>query len=615
MIKTLSLAIVTALAIGTTHAQDADLHVIVKFDSHRTLSPTLRQSFREQVGQALNSALQGLGRARVFDFDAERPEDRMSEWDRSFQMGFDKLHRVAHGNRVKSHYVHVGFHDGAYRVSSRQADGQLGWCSPIVRNDSTPDRESVARIAIYQLLSDYGLTGTIAQFDGDRTATIRFPGSNLSDAQLREWVRVGDPFAVVRISSPGRCDTVPHAYFIATGVAEGGQVTGKIEYRFTKPLAGWEAGQFRAVKLGATSNTVRLRLVGPNDATPANVSVQVFATGLSTGDAERERGQARGGRFVSTERYDRMAYVKLSLGERLLAKVPVAVLGSDPAIIEINTDPGGESAVLAQADARTIKTQLNDLLVRVGEESEQLRGLINSRKNQQALAKVTELLRQLDVEIHTIADAAILLRSRSPAAGPSLDEIDRSVRELKQHEQTLLKTKTDLERSINTSATPEAEKMRQGLKVLVARADREAQEADYDKAIATLEDVLKQAGDWPEIKTRLEDWKRGWAIKSDAHRAARSFVTDVWAKAANVDDVNKNIDRVKQSFKACKEAGDKMTTRKIYLVLVKAAGWIELRDKELRRSTSDDVEKQGEELRKLTNQVKSLLGEVESYIK
>ena len=82
-----------------------------------------------------------------------------------------------------------------------------------------------------------------------------------------------------------------------------------------------------------------------------------------------------------------------------------------------------------------------------------------------------------------------------------------------------------------------------------------------------------------------------------------------------MDDVNKNIDRVKQSFAACKEAGDKMTTRKIYLVLVKAAGWIELRDKELRRSTSDDAEKQGEALRKLTSQVKSLLGEVESFIK
>ena len=50
-------------------------------------------------------------------------------------------------------------------------------------------------------------------------------------------------------------------------------------------------------------------------------------------------------------------------------------------------------------------------------------------------------------------------------------------------------------------------------------------------------------------------------------------------------------------------------------MLVSAAAWIELRDKDLRRSTKPDAEKQGEELRKLSVQVKMFFGEVESFVR
>src|SRR5262249_28278451 len=159
----------------------------------------------------------------------------------------------------------------------------------------------LSRIIVNRIITDFGLAGTVVQFDGDRAAAIRFQGTTLSDARIRDWVRSGDVFALVQHTSPGRAVAVPHCYFVVSGLVENGQVNGKIESRFTKPLAGWEIGRFYAVKLGTTRAPVRLRLVGPNDATPAEVTVQLSATGFASGDAERERGPARGGRFASME--------------------------------------------------------------------------------------------------------------------------------------------------------------------------------------------------------------------------------------------------------------------------------------------------------------------------
>jgi hypothetical protein len=616
MNATIRVAVLASLlASGVSHGQDADVHVVVKFEPHRELSPALRQSFREQLAQSLNTALQGVGRVHVFDVDKERREDHLQEWDRAFQLGLAKLERIEWTDRAKTHFIHVSVQGGTLRVQSRQADSRLGWCSPLVRDDRTADREGLVRLAQNQIVVDMGLTGTVARSDGERTAAIRFPGTNLSDARLHEWVRAGDVFALVQVTSPGRSVTVPYAYFIASGLIEGGQISGKIESRFTKPLNGWESGQFRAVKLGAANGPVRLRLVGPNEATPADVTIQLFATGMGSTDAERERGQVRGGRFASVEHYDRIAYAKLSLGERPLAKVPIAILGHEPIVIDVNTDPGGESVAKDNLDARIIKTRLNDLATRVAEENEQLRTFMAARKNRQALAKTTDLLRQLDDELPAVAADAVLLRSRSTAVGPMLDEIDRSVRDLKQLEQTFRKTKVDLEGAINAGATPEAERQRAGLRTLVARADQEVQDADYERAIATFEDVLKQSGDWPEIQTRLEGLKRGWAIKSDAHRDARRFVYEVWSKATGVDHIERHMDRAKQSFAVCKESGDKFTPRRIYAVLIRAASWIDRRNEEMKGAEGDESARQAENLRKLSGQVKTLLGEVENYVK
>jgi hypothetical protein len=610
------LAILSLLFLSNVaKSQDTDLHVVIKFESHRELSPVFRQAFREQLAVALNSALQGIGQAHVTNIDNERPETRLTEWDRAFQIGLTKLERIDWTDHSKTHFIQISVGDGSYRVQSRQVDSRLGWCSPIVRDDRSVDRESLVRVAQNKILTDLGLSGTVIQSDGERSAVIRFPGISLSDARLHEWIHTGDAFALIHMTSPGRCSTVPFAYFVASGLIENGQVSGKIESRFTKPLRGWESGQFRAIQLGTTSGPVRLRLVGPNGTTPADVTIQLSATGLGSADAERERGQARNGRFVSAERYDRIAYARLNLGERLLAKVPLPILGTEAISIEINTDPGGESAAKDNLDAQTIKSRLADLTIRVGEENEQLRVLLAARKNGQALAKTTELLRQLIDELPAIAADTVLLRSRSTAVSGILDEIDRGLRDLKQIEGAVRKTKIDLEQAIHAGATPAAERQRSGLRALVARADQEIQDADYDKALATLDEVLRQAGEWQEIQNRRDELKRAWAIRSDAHRDARKFVYEVWSKAKTVEDIEKQFATARQSYATCKEAGDKLAPRRIYIILIRAAGWIDKKNEELKRMEGDETGKQLDALRKLSGQVKAFLGDVESFVK
>lgn len=599
------MALCSLSGIGT--GKDVELHVVVQSEPHRQFTPMWRRGFREQLGLHLNQALQGIGRARVFDFNEERADDRLPEWTRAFHAGLDRLNSVPHTLRVKTHYVTIGISGAGFDVSSRQFDGELGWCSPVTRKAAASDRNGVIRLALDQILSDLGLTARIESYDGERNATVRFSHSIGGDGKTADWVRSGDPFALIQLFPPGRCEVIPHAYFIVTGIAEGGVVQGKIEYRFVKPLAGWESGQFRVVKLGARTGPLRLRLIGQSDSIPADVGVQLFATGMGSHDAERERGMARAGRFNSVERYDRVAFAKLHLGEKLLAKLPLVVMDNNAITVELNTDAGGESALRVAAEIRAVQSRLSDQLVRIGEENDRLRVLLAQRKNRQALSLVTEALGNMAAKLPAIEDRVVLLRSQAALGGSALEDIQRGLRDLKLLEQNLLQTKKSIEEALAASGSQDQLNANAELRSMIELADQQIAVADFELAIQTLDRALKQAGQWPEVQTRLERLRRDWRIQSDEHRRARQFVYQEWSRIATVEDAEKLIDQVQPALATFGQVGDRLSPRKVKITLIKLAGWIERDHDAARKMSKPEVHARLEKLQRLSLQVKSLL--------
>src|SRR5262245_33136772 len=185
-------------------AQDvSEFHVVLRFEPHRIMTPSFRLEVRQQLSAGLTTALSGLCRVRLFDFDEQRPEDRLPAWIQAFDGELKNLDQVDRPGRWKTHYVTIGYQNGQYRVRSRQSDGILGWSSPVVRDDITGDRAFVGRLALDQVVRDFGLTGQLTNSDSDRNATCSIDAGNLPDAALRSWIRLGDVFAVIRGGKSG----------------------------------------------------------------------------------------------------------------------------------------------------------------------------------------------------------------------------------------------------------------------------------------------------------------------------------------------------------------------------------------------------------------------------
>lgn len=591
--------------------EPATLQVVVKVHPQRIITPSFVHSLHDQLTQGLSTALAGLGPVRVILFDAEPSDRRLPAWTQAFASGLERLERIDRPGPWKTHFVEVEIHGGVYRIRSRQLDGSFGWCSPVVRIDDTVDREIVPRLIVAQILRDYGLTGALVGTDGEKVATLRFNG-NWNDQTWREWIKIGDVFTVVQPMRAGRSIEIPHTYLTVAKEPSNGQVECQVHSRFVKPLA---SGRFEAIKLGTEHGPVRLRVVGAGGAALPEIVVRLSATGLDKADAVREQSTARYGRFKSSEQYDRLAFARLQTGDRLLAQVPIPVLSGDPLLVEVSADPGRETAISTEAEVRGLRNRAYDELARCSADDEQVRRLIVERKNKQALGVAIVGLRRLDEELIHLAGDVAAVHAKPGVLTADRDDLDRFVRDLKTYQKALKAAKTNLEGALDAARSPEADRQREALRALLAQAESEAAAGDFDKAIATYEALLKQSGEWPDAQKKLEELRRGWAIKSDAHKAARAFLYQTFARSATTEEIEKQLDGARRSFNTCKEVGDRLTPRKLYLTLVQAASIISTRDEELRKSDAEDIAKQIEGIRRLRDRVRSLLNEVEAYLR
>jgi len=596
-----------------------DVHVVLRFAPHRLATAGLRNDVREQLAFGLISALEGIGRVQLHVLTPDRPQDALPQWSRAFADGLDRLDPADFRDAAKTHFVDVAFDNGLYRVRSRQVDGTLGWCSPVVRDEAASDRGLIARLALGQVLVDFGMTGTVAASDGDRTATVRLATGGLSDFAAGRWIQAGDVFAVVQTAGGGRtASPLPDTWLVAVAEPAGGRVECRIASRFRSPLQGWERGGFRAIKVGAASGPVRLRLVRPNHAPANGYSVRLSATGFAKTDAVRELRDAVGGRFESAEAYDRLAYARISGGDRAGAElfVPVPIFVDSPTTVVVRGDGADASSDLQDADVRACRGRLVELVARLDAERDTVNELVVRRNHNAIRERLNTALARADGDLTTLeGEVAALFARTPPPAASQLSELNRLIADAKALRQFLARLQANVARASEQAATPEARQLREALLRRVTAAERAADDANYDQAIGELEAVVRQAGTWPEVEKRLDELRQGWQIRSEAHAAARKFVYETWGRCDSLADFDRHLPELTRALAACRQAEDRFTPRKAYIGLTRALTFANRREAELLKSDAEDAARQLESLRTLKARIAGLLEQIERQIR
>lgn len=599
--KRAALVFVVLVASRVSAADAPRLAVVLRCEPHASLTPLFLQDLQTRLRAGFSGCV-GPTEIRLFDDRSGGPSPLF--WRLAFARGLDPIEPPTTATAHKTHFVDVRVTGASFQVRSRQYDAALGWPSPAVRVGVTADRANLFRLIVSQVIRDYGLTGTVKSSDGDRTVMLALP----PHADGNAWVKPGDLFAVIQTVRPGQSVRVPNTLLRAVREPEAGLVECRIESRYQKPLAGWEGGHFRAVKLGCERGPARVRIRGGDQAAD-RLTVRV-AAGDDSG-AGADVAQFRRGVYTSREPYDRVAFVRVYSGDRLLAQAPVEILGDAPADIQLKGEDGGGE--LIDVDARICRSRLLDLLARLTEENERLAPLVRDGKNGRALELVKALMPRLEDELVQLAGEVGRLRARlTPADAESLERFLKQARERQMQFDRLLK---ELGRAVEAAKAPAAEQKQESLRALIARAERDVDDGDVDAAIAIYEQVVRESGNGPEPLKRLNELKTAWAVKSDEHRQARETIYQTWAKCRTADDVEQRCDAAFKALNICTKVGDRFAARKALAASVKASEILARRDEELRQVGGEDATKKLEQLRQTATKVRAILQDAEKAAK
>lgn len=594
-----------------------DLHVVVYFGKQRGITDEFRRGIRSELETHLRAALGVLAKVEVVDYQATTPQDRLPLWSEVEARGFGVLDGMTALSRYKAHFVRIDFHDGQYSVQCRQHDGLTGLASPVVRRAGTADRAFVARTILSEIARDFGAVGRVIPTASD-AVRIQFHGGAMPGADLSPWVNPGDVFALVRMSGSDRPtgERVNSALLVVREPVRDGTCPAQLFSRYLNPMK--VDAEYRAIRLGATSGPIRLKFVNEQGAPHASLQLRVSPTGFFATDAVRDQGITRDGIFETASAYDRIAFVRVFSGERLLAQVPVEVLSNQVVSVTVRTVAGGDELSNLESDARACRRRLEEILSRLIENNRQLRDLLTETKNQMALTRVRTTAAMVEAELpRQVAELARLRDAASKRSGVKLplEESDRIVRTIEDRAKSLRGLAGELEKAVQAAASPEADQQRKEFLALLRRAEREYEDADFDKAIATYKKALTTAGDWPEIRKRLEELETAWRVKDDAHKEARRVIFEDVPRLNEPEAIRNSLSAIHAALDTCRRANDRLTPRKLYLELIRVAILLARRDEELRKGDAEENRKQLEALAAVSVSVQSLFAEVEKVIR
>jgi hypothetical protein len=589
------------------------LCVVLRLPESRVFTKLFRDQTRSGLQDILQAALGKVGEVEVVDARSPGPARALMEQVKAkgLQQGLDEWQgRVSAG---KTHFVLVDFVDGRYVIRTRQFDGLTGLASPLVREARTDQRELVVRLAALLIGQDFGVVGTVEANSTGKEVNVLLKGGGLGP--LGQWVKKDEVFAVAQIkqTSTGlRSFRIDETLLQVLEEPQQGVCRCRLLHRYDTPLpAGPRVLGYRCFKLGTTEAHLRLRLVDLKGRPPRTL-YQIHVSRDEFGAEPREdRSINAEGFFESEGTYKNVAFVQILRPGKVLANIPVEILSDRPVVCYLDTQGKTEQFGQLELDRKSLLNRLDESRLAVNELFKELNARArNSEARAEALKKAEDGLLELEGDLATYRNDMVRLRQ---AKVPDLATLESRLQHLKDRQKQFRHYIADLKDIIRQEKDPR----RAQLKKDAVQAQALVDDARFEEAIALYEKVVKEGGNQPFVAPyakRLEDLKRAWAIKGPEHKAARDFITKTWPTLQSADQLKANLDKVKQAFQTCKQAGDKLTP----LILLKAntehVNRLAKRLDTILASTSAEDKQEGqtiidvqEELGKLTTEVGNFL--------
>lgn len=577
----------SCLALDPESKAPYDLRVVLRIAEREQFTQHFRAQLRLEICESLQAALGTLGKVEIVEAS---PETTVPLEKLVYEKGLSVLATSNEAAGPKTHFVNIDFANGQYEIEARQHDGTSGFVTPIVRKVRTQFREMIARLTLLAIGRDFGIVGTFDPSAGNRVL-VKLKGGQAGPVD--RWVAKGEVFAVIAIrqasrrpaprSSKGPSQTA----IVATGTRLDGVLFRAIETPRDGsilcerldisdepfPLRGVIG--YRCIKLGTVEAPLKLQLIDPSGKHQTSAALQVFARSDRFPDEPRDsdRTPAHDGLFTSKYTYSHVALVRVMLGNRKVARLPLEILDEEMQVRTIRLEEGAEQREQIVQLREAILDRLTDAGLTYVRCAQDMVELARSDKpkaierGKQAILAMEAIFEETAESLERLEKRAKDFPSAKDLGKPCLEKM----RVMQSRRDDLKAYLGRLDVASKEELDPGVQGKKKQVEGLAEEARQQEALADYDNALALYDRAIELLKDEPEkskpIEEKRDQLRAAWALKPDdeAHAAARRTIYEIWPKLDKVKDIQEQLPVVQKAFEKCKAVGDKLTIRKIYI--------------------------------------------------
>jgi hypothetical protein len=610
------------------------LRIVVGFSKHPLLTPAFKEEVRREIRGAIEAAFGNAGVVEVIDKEQLRElathstpagaaslRQSIELLDSVEANGLQEAFRTSHQvSDTKTHFVTIEFKNDRYEISARQYDGTTALASPVVRQAATYDRQFVARAATLSIERDFGVVGTIRDRQGDQVEVALKAGALAPRPE--PWVKRGDVLAISQIKqSPDGQRGYPMEWTLlrADDDAKNGVCRCVLSHRYkmalpqTSPILG-----YRCIKLGTGHAPLRLRLVVEKTRVPkAFVRVNVSQAGFDSKEQEHLSSDAVG--LVQTRRdYQDIAYVSV-LSTHPPAMLPIEIL--DRRTVTCDVAESAEAERLGQ-----LESTRDELIRRIGEALlrsvalfRQLKELDEKKLREEALEAARAGLKDMDTAATGFEIEIANFRKEAQELNADIRDklLEPCVRGLERFKEVRKQLREYCDR-LDDVIRKEHDPVRKKLQELAATAQLREQEADYEKAIALYEEMVRLGKGLPAVKPfeeRLDKLKKQWKLKDEDHKKARDFIYNSWPKLSSAFDLKEHMAEAKKALAKCILVDDRLTPERLLRANIDHANRLAKRLEAVGNSDNPDDRSEGKAILEVRVDLEELTKQASNFIR